>query len=49
LVLLSISREPAAIMGAAALTRIAASGGASLIWWNYGQERIEVHDDDEDD
>jgi hypothetical protein len=49
IVLLCISREPASIIGAAAVTRIAASGGASLIWWNYGRDRIEIDDEDEDD
>lgn len=44
-ILLSVSREPASIMGAAALTRIAASGGAALLWWDYAEDR----DDEEDD
>jgi hypothetical protein len=45
--LLSISREPAAIMGAAALSRIAASGGAALLWWSYAGERIDEEDDED--
>ena len=43
--LLLTSREPSAFLGAAAFARIAASAGASLIWWNYAAD----HDDDDDD
>lgn len=45
--LLAVSREPAAIMGAAALTRIAASGGAALLWWNYAEGRIDEEEEED--
>ena len=48
LVLLMISREPAALLGSAALARIAASAGSALLWWNYAREVTDEDDDDED-
>ncbi len=45
--LLTLSREPAAVLGAAALARIGASGGSALLWWSYADDAI-VEDDDDD-
>lgn len=46
--LLLLSREPAALLGAAALLRIAGSAGAILLWWNYADAKIEVEEDEDD-
>jgi hypothetical protein len=46
--LLLTSREPSAFLGSAAFARIAASAGASLLWWNYAAEQTDDDDDDDD-
>lgn len=43
--LLLASREPAAILGSAALARIAASAGSALLWWKYGSDQIDEEED----
>lgn len=47
--LLSMSREPASLLGAAACARLAASGGAALLWWNYRDLKAMDEDDDADE
>lgn len=47
LALLLLSREPSALLGAAALARIAATAGSALLWWNYARDPGD-EDDDED-
>ena len=46
LALLLLSREPASLLGAAALARIGASAGSALLWWNYARA---VADEEEDE
>lgn len=48
LVLLVVSREPAALLGSAALARIAASAGSALLWWSYARAVVDEEDDEED-
>lgn len=45
--LLLASREPAALLGAAALMRIGASSGSALLWWNYARGVTDEEEDEE--
>lgn len=42
------SREPSALLGGAAFIRLAATGGAILLWWNYADGQIDDEDDDDE-
>jgi hypothetical protein len=48
-VLLSISREPSAFIGAAGCARLAASGAAALLWWKYRDFDAEDREEDDED
>lgn len=45
---LFISHEPSTVLGAGAFCRLAASGGAVLIWWKYGGTGKDEGEEDED-
>jgi hypothetical protein len=45
---LFVSREPSTVLGAGAFSRLAASGAAVLLWWNYGGRAKDEGEDDED-
>jgi len=47
-VFLFVSREPSTVLGAGAFSRLAASGAAVLLWWNYGGRAKDDGEDDED-
>lgn len=45
---LFVSREPLAVLAAAAFARLAASGTAVLLWWRFGGETAEDDEPDEE-